>query len=674
MKVQRLLSIIAIWSCLSAVAFAQHYYNFPHFVSGGGWASDIFLTNQGSQSVSDVQVSFFDDSGAPRAVSTTIGTGSVFTLTLAAGETRIIQTASAGATITGYVLVRFPSSGSIRGSEIFRYTEANVTITQVGVPMQSPFQHYSFPVEIKSSSAVNTGVALANLVFGADQNRRQDTVIDLIRSDGSLQQSTVVALGAGQHVAKFLDQLFPGVDNFSGTLSISGPNPIGVLGLKQNGSVYASVSVSYGPILGPFIQGGTPTSETEPNNDKSQANALTKSGIVSGIISSTSDVDYFSFTAKRDDIVSFLLDTQSISSYLDSIIRLEKADGTVLAENDQNGLLEQNDSFLQAVIPEDGTYYIRIVDYWGDGGSAYTYRLHLTLPAHQTQPLPQITTLNPSGGKQGETMALTIAGTNLSGATAVKFSPNTGITVSGIQSTSTQVTCSVLISSSATTGSRTVTITNAGGTSNSLAFTVSAGTPAAPSISSISPSAGSQGATVSITIAGTNLSGATAVNFNPSSGITVSSIQATATQVTCSVAISSSAETGSRSVSVTTAGGTSGTLSFTVAVPGDIVPDSGSWSGRTSESLSIRFSVSGMTISNLVVGLLLSTNNGPLESYSCRGVSTATVSSGKFTVDVGCIWIGDIPVVTVPVKGTFTSSAAANGTVSSSATWQATKQ
>jgi hypothetical protein len=327
-----------------------------------------------------VRVSFFDDNGMPLTVSANIGANSAFTLTLAAGETKSIQTVSTGTAVTGYVVVRFPSSASITGSEIFRYGDANATITQVGVPLQSPFQHYSFPVEIKTSSSVDTGVALTNPVLGTSQVGQQDTVINLIRSDGTLRQRTIVRLAAGQHVARFLGQLFPGVDNFAGTLSISAPNLIGVLGLRLNGSVYAGVSINYGPVLGPFTQNAAPASESEPNNYRAQADVLAGSGIISGTVSSSGDLDYFSFSGKRDDVVSFLLDTQSITSYLDSVIRLEKVDGTVVAENDQNGLLEQNDSFLQAVLPEDGTYYVRIVDYWGNGGFTYTYRLHVNLP------------------------------------------------------------------------------------------------------------------------------------------------------------------------------------------------------------------------------------------------------------------------------------------------------
>jgi hypothetical protein len=80
---------------------------------------------------------------------------------------------------------------------------------------------------------------------------------------------------------------------------------------------------------------------------------------------------------------------------------------------------------------------------------------------------------------------LSITGTNLDGATAVNFGSGSGITATGIQSTSTQVTCSVTISSGITAGARSVTVTTPGGTSNSLTFTVAPyGTP--PTISNLS--------------------------------------------------------------------------------------------------------------------------------------------------------------------------------------------
>ncbi|GAI53247.1 unnamed protein product, partial [marine sediment metagenome] len=87
-----------------------------------------------------------------------------------------------------------------------------------------------------------------------------------------------------------------------------------------------------------------------------------------------------------------------------------------------------------------------------------------------------------------------------------------------------------------------------------------------PTVTSVSPDSGEQGATLEVTIGGTNFTGATAVSFG--TGITVNSFTVvSATQITASISISATATLGLRDVSVTTPGGT-GTLTdgFTVVV------------------------------------------------------------------------------------------------------------
>ena len=59
----------------------------------------------------------------------------------------------------------------------------------------------------------------------------------------------------------------------------------------------------------------------------------------------------------------------------------------------------------------------------------------------------------------------------------------------------------------------------------------------APTLSGMSPATAIQGASFPLTITGSNLSGATSVDFGPPDNITVSNINSTASQVTCSVSI-----------------------------------------------------------------------------------------------------------------------------------------
>jgi len=84
-----------------------------------------------------------------------------------------------------------------------------------------------------------------------------------------------------------------------------------------------------------------------------------------------------------------------------------------------------------------------------------------------------------------------------------------------------------------------------------------------PTLTSIAPTSGTRGTIVSVTLTGTNLTGATAVNVS-GTGVTVGALTLTSTTVTTTFTITATAALGARTVSVTTPGGTSNTVTFTV--------------------------------------------------------------------------------------------------------------
>src|SRR5438309_8733372 len=145
------------------------------------------------------------------------------------------------------------------------------------------------------------------------------------------------------------------------------------------------------------------------------------------------------------------------------------------------------------------------------------------------------TSFTPTSGLVGA--SVTINGTNFSGATAVRFN---GTTANYTVNSSTVIQATV--PANATTGS--ISVTTPGGTAtSSSAFTVLY----PPTITSFTPTSGLVG--TSVTINGTNFSGATAVQFNgTTANYTVNS--ATVIQAT----VPANATTGS--ISVTTPGGT----------------------------------------------------------------------------------------------------------------------
>jgi hypothetical protein len=182
-------------------------------------------------------------------------------------------------------------------------------------------------------------------------------------------------------------------------------------------------------------------------------------------------------------------------------------------------------------------------------------------------PAPTLTAITPTAGVQGATVAVTLTGTNFTAGSTINISGG-GVGQFGPQYSPTSITTNFIIAGNATLGDRTVTVTTAGGVTAPVTFTIVA-KPPAPTLTSITPNTGFRGNTVAVvTLAGTNFSAAgLAVNVS-GTGVTVTNVTyVSATQVTASFVIAPNASTSNRNVTVTTAGGTSGSRTFTVSNP-----------------------------------------------------------------------------------------------------------
>jgi hypothetical protein len=78
-------------------------------------------------------------------------------------------------------------------------------------------------------------------------------------------------------------------------------------------------------------------------------------------------------------------------------------------------------------------------------------------------PAPDVTSVNPDSGNQGQTLEAVIIGTNLGGATVVSFGDNITINSYALDS-DIQVTANISIAAGAITGPRDVSVTTPGGT------------------------------------------------------------------------------------------------------------------------------------------------------------------------------------------------------------------
>jgi hypothetical protein len=219
--------------------------------------------------------------------------------------------------------------------------------------------------------------------------------------------------------------------------------------------------------------------------------------------------------------------------------------GTGIAVNSFT-LLSANQISVNITIAADAAPGARDVSVTTPGGS-------FTLPGSFTvkQAMPTITSINPAQGNQETTFDIIIAGTNLTGASEVRL--GTGIVVNSFTILSSdQIAANISLAASAEIGARDVSVTTPGGSfSLPNSFTVKQ---ALPTITSISPDNGSQGATLNITIRGTNLTGTSEVRFG--TGIAVNSFTVLSSkQLAVNITIVAGATIGARDVSVTTPGG-----------------------------------------------------------------------------------------------------------------------
>lgn len=119
--------------------------------------------------------------------------------------------------------------------------------------------------------------------------------------------------------------------------------------------------------------------ETEPNNSAGEA---TDVGAVpfalNGILQEDGDADFFKFAAKKDQSFSFKVFANAIGTPVDPVLTIYNAKmGAVGSNDDADG---SKDSRVDFKAPEDGEYYVKIVDMLSRGGPDYVYRIETLAP------------------------------------------------------------------------------------------------------------------------------------------------------------------------------------------------------------------------------------------------------------------------------------------------------
>lgn len=126
--------------------------------------------------------------------------------------------------------------------------------------------------------------------------------------------------------------------------------------------------------------------EKEPNDSLKKAQQVELPVIVNGHIDRPGDQDVYSFKGHSGDEFVAEIYARRLESPLDSVLRLVDATGKQLEFNDDHedkgsGLETHHaDSYLKAILPADGTYYVSVFDAQNHGGPEYGYRLRMSPP------------------------------------------------------------------------------------------------------------------------------------------------------------------------------------------------------------------------------------------------------------------------------------------------------
>jgi IPT/TIG domain len=244
-------------------------------------------------------------------------------------------------------------------------------------------------------------------------------------------------------------------------------------------------------------------------------------------------------------------------------------DATAVSFGGVNGtnLAVSSDLTLTVTVPAHAAGAVPVVVTGPGGPSAPITYTYVAAPA--------ITSIAPSSGSTAGGTTVTVTGTDLGGATSVKFGNVNGTAVSA---TSTSIT---VTSPAHVAGPVDVRVVTPNGTSPVVAADEFTYVPPAPTLTGATPSFGPVAGGTPVTLTGTGLTGATAVHFGFASVVPV-----VVDDSTLLVFTPAAAAAGSVPVTVTTAGGTSSggaNFSYTAVLPtiASISPTAGSTSGGT---------------------------------------------------------------------------------------------
>jgi hypothetical protein len=179
-------------------------------------------------------------------------------------------------------------------------------------------------------------------------------------------------------------------------------------------------------------------------------------------------------------------------------------------------------------------------------------------------PIASLTGITPAIGQPGTSMNVTLAGTNLGDAASMSAPGQPNITVTNFAVVNnTTVTATLNLACGTMLGTHTINVVTPLG-ARTVTFTVAAPTPTLTAISAMS---GVQGTVVPVTLTGSGLMCASVNGFGSLITVGPMTVANGGSTITTTFTIGPTAPAGNRNVSVTTPGGTTSAVAFTVIGP-----------------------------------------------------------------------------------------------------------
>jgi hypothetical protein len=253
---------------------------------------------------------------------------------------------------------------------------------------------------------------------------------------------------------------------------------------------------------------------------------------------------------------------------------------------------------------------------------------------------PTLQSIIPISAQQGASPTVSLGGTGFIAGMTVDAGAD--ITVSNVVvNSATSASAKFTIAPNAALGPRNVNVTTSAGTSGSVTFTVTA----VPTLTGLDPTSAVRATSPTVTLTGTNFVSGMVINAGV--GITtINVVVASLTSATATFSIAPNAPVGPRNITVTTPGGTTSPVVFTVLLQpptlAGIAPNVGVPGHATTVTL---------TGTSLVAGLTADAGAGIAVSNVVPDLSTESSATATFTVAANAL-LGDRNVTVTNSAGT----------------------